>query len=262
MNPLPVVAIVGRPNVGKSTLFNALTRTRDALVADMPGVTRDRIYGTANIEDRKLVLVDTGGLAEDPDQISMESGRQVEQAIDEADAILFLIDGRAGLNAHDLEIGARLRTKNKPVIVVLNKTDGLDVQQAMLEASELAMGAMVPVSAEHRRGLDALGSELLAVLPPEAKDHTDPEPFDGVRLALIGRPNSGKSTLLNRLAGEERSLAMDMPGTTRDPVHADIEREGRAYRVVDTAGIRRRARGGGDQGPASHRKSRCGGPFN
>lgn len=242
MSTTPVLTIVGRPNVGKSTLFNALTRTRDALVADLPGVTRDRIYGTARLAERSVVVVDTGGLAAEPDEIESMTARQVNHAIDEADVVLFVLDGRAGINAHDQDIAADLRRRNKPVVVVLNKTDGLDVTTAMAAASELSLGDMVPVSAAHRRGLDRLSESVALHLPAEEEDVGEDEAFDGVRLALIGRPNTGKSTLLNRLAGEERSLAMDRPGTTRDPVNADIERSGKRYRVVDTAGIRRKAR--------------------
>ncbi len=244
MSRLPVITIVGRPNVGKSTLFNALTRSRDALVADMPGVTRDRIYGRAELGEESVVVIDTGGLTPDldPDPVAALSARQVQQALDEADGVLFVTDARDGLNAHDQEIGSKLRRLGKPVVVAVNKTDGLDAAQAVADASELGLGDILAVSAEHRRGLEALSGALLENLPRAESDETEDDDFDGIRLALVGRPNTGKSTLLNRLVGEERSLAVDLPGTTRDPVKADIQRDGHAYRLVDTAGIRRRSR--------------------
>ncbi|WP_376695448.1 ribosome biogenesis GTPase Der [Wenzhouxiangella sp. EGI_FJ10305] len=238
MSTLPVVAIVGRPNVGKSTLFNALTHTRDALVADTPGVTRDRIYGRASVAERRVILVDTGGLDQAGDEIELGAQAQTRLAIDEADAVLFLTDARAGILPVEHEIATDLRTRGKPVVHVVNKSDGLDPDLAVAEAAELGLGEIHPISASHRRGLDQLG-QALAELLPEMEESGVPDD-DGLRLALIGRPNAGKSTLMNRLLGEERALATPVAGTTRDPIHATVERDGVRYHLIDTAGIRRR----------------------
>lgn len=238
MSALPVVAIVGRPNVGKSTLFNALTRTRDALVADTPGVTRDRIYGRAEVADHTVILVDTGGLDEAGDEVELGAQAQTRLAIEEADVVLFLTDARAGVVPVEHEIAAELRSRGKPVIQVANKTDGLDPDLALAEAAELGLGEICPIAASHRRGLEQLGRAIAEQLP-EMEDSGVPDD-EGLRLALIGRPNAGKSTLLNRLLGEERALTTPMAGTTRDPVHATVERDGVRYHLIDTAGIRRR----------------------
>ena len=236
---LPVVAIVGRPNVGKSTLFNALTRTRDALVADLPGVTRDRLYGRAELDDRRLILIDTGGLEEARDEIESGRERQTRQAIDESDLVIFLTDARGGLLPADREIAAWLRTTGKPIVHAINKSDGLDPDLILGENLALGLADYCLVSATHRRGLDRLGELINSALPEmEPPSPADDEP--GIRLALIGRPNAGKSTLLNRFLGYERALATSVPGTTRDPVHARIERDGTVFHLVDTAGIRRR----------------------
>ncbi len=235
---LPVVAIVGRPNVGKSTLFNALTRTREALVADFPGVTRDRIYGRAILAERAVILIDTGGLEEAADELQAGAQRQTRLAVDEADMVLFISDARAGITPEDMEIVAWLRTLDKPLVHVVNKTDGMDANQAVADAVELGLEPRCMVAASHRRGLDQLARQIVAELP-----ETPPEiraSADAIYLALIGRPNAGKSTLLNRLLGEERALATAVPGTTRDPIHAEVERDGQRYHLVDTAGIRRR----------------------
>jgi GTPase len=238
MSDLPVVAIVGRPNVGKSTLFNALTRTRDALVADTPGVTRDRIYGRAVINGQPVILIDTGGLDEASGEVETGAQKQTRQAIDQADVIVFLSDGRAGVVPVEHQIAAELRSRNKPVVHAVNKTDGIDIDMALAEAAELGLGETCAIAASHRRGLGRLERILGDFLPEAAAEDELPE--DGIRLALIGRPNAGKSTLLNRLLGEERALATPVPGTTRDPIHATIERDGVTYHLVDTAGIRRR----------------------
>ncbi|RFF32217.1 ribosome biogenesis GTPase Der [Wenzhouxiangella sediminis] len=235
---MPVVAIVGRPNVGKSTLFNALTRTRDALVADTPGVTRDRIYGRAELDGRTVILVDTGGLDEAGGEVELGAQAQTRLAIDEADLVLFLTDARAGVVPVEHEIASDLRNRGKAVIQVVNKTDGLDPDMALAEAAELGLGDIFPIAASHRRGLEQLGHAVVERLP-EPEDSSVPDD-DGLRLALIGRPNAGKSTLLNRLLGEERALATPVAGTTRDPIHATIERDGVRYHLIDTAGIRRR----------------------
>jgi GTP-binding protein len=235
---LPAVAIVGRPNVGKSTLFNALTRTRDALVADFPGVTRDRIHGRADLAGRSAILVDTGGLDDAEGELESGAQRQTRQAIDEADVVLFLTDARDGLIPRDHELAAWLRTLDKPLVHVVNKSDGLDPDEVIAESSALGLSATCVIAASHRRGLDRLAQLCVESLPPETTVQAGSD--EAIHLALIGRPNAGKSTLLNRLAGEERALATATPGTTRDPVHARIERDGQLFEVVDTAGIRRR----------------------
>jgi GTPase len=238
MSDLPVVAIVGRPNVGKSTLFNALTRTRDALVADIPGVTRDRIYGRARLLEQDVILVDTGGLDDGGDEVETGAQQQTRQAIDESDLILFVTDARDGILPMDREIAAWMRTLDKPLVHVVNKSDGLDTDLVLAESAELGLSPCCLIAASHRRGLDRLARDICELLP-------EPVPVaaaraDGIHLALIGRPNAGKSTLLNRLLGEERALATPIPGTTRDPIHASVERNGQLYHLVDTAGIRRR----------------------
>ena len=237
---LPVVVIAGRPNVGKSTLFNALTRTRDALVADQPGVTRDRIYGRARLSERDVILVDTGGLDPDTDPMIQGAGRQTRIALSEADLIALVVDGRGAVSSEDLEIAARLRVLGTPVVVVVNKTDGIDIEGALAEFSALGFKVSVPIAAAHRRGLDRLADRIVEALPEERPEDVVINVADVIRLALIGRPNVGKSTLLNRLTGDERAMTADQPGTTRDPVAADLERGVRSYHLVDTAGIRRR----------------------
>lgn len=238
MSELPVIAIVGRPNVGKSTLFNALTRTRDALVADIPGVTRDRIYGRARLLEREVILVDTGGLDEGGDEVETGAQSQTRLAINEADLIVFVTDARDGLIPIDREIAAWLRTLDKPLVHAINKSDGLDMDMVLAEGTELGLSPCCMIAASHRRGLDRLARELLELLPESEGEQVPLE--EGIHLALIGRPNAGKSTLLNRLLGEERALATPIPGTTRDPIHARVERNGQIYHLVDTAGIRRR----------------------
>lgn len=237
---LPIVAIAGRPNVGKSTLFNALTRTRDALVADEPGVTRDRIYGRAVVDGRALLLVDTGGLDPDSDVLVRGVGRQTQIALEEADLIVFVVDGRGAATSEDFEIAARLRRLDKPVVLAVNKTDGLDADTSVAEFAALGLSEPVPIAAAHRRGLESLGSMVAEELPTEQATCVDVDRSDVIRLALIGRPNVGKSTLLNRLVGDERAVTADLPGTTRDPIAAELERAGRHYRLVDTAGMRRK----------------------
>lgn len=238
---LPVVVIAGRPNVGKSTLFNALTRTRDALVADQPGVTRDRIYGRARLAERDVLLVDTGGLDADGDGINQRAQAQTRAALDEADLVLFVVDGRTPLGAEDFEIAQRLRRLDKPVLVAVNKTDGMDVDVALAEVAALGLPGQIPIAAAHRRGLESLSEALVDALPPEPETPApSPGQSDRIRLTLVGRPNVGKSTLLNRLLGEERAVTANQPGTTRDPVRAELSRDGQAYALVDTAGIRRR----------------------
>lgn len=237
---LPVVAIVGRPNVGKSTLFNALTKTRDALVADMPGVTRDRIYGRAELGEIRVILIDTGGLESAGDEIEMGRERQTRMAIDEADLVIFLTDARDGIMPADLEIAGWLRRLDKPLLHAINKSDGLDSDAVLAENLELGLVPYCMISSSHRRGLDQLGQLVADALPADCLQSEAVLPQDGIQLALIGRPNAGKSTLLNRLLGYERALATAVPGTTRDPIRARVERDGEVFHLVDTAGIRRR----------------------
>jgi len=238
---LPVVAIVGRPNVGKSTLFNALTRTRDALVADLPGVTRDRRYGVSRVGDQPCVLVDTGGLVGAAEGIDYLTARQVHQAMDEASLVLFMVSARDGLTAADLEVAEVLRSKDREVLLVVNKIDGTDPDVSTAEFAALGMGQAVPVSAEHRQGLQTLMDEVAERLPA-MEEAAEPAAEQCRRLAIIGRPNVGKSTLVNRLLGEDRVMAFDQPGTTRDAVAIPMQRDGVDYELIDTAGVRRRAR--------------------
>lgn len=253
---LPVVAVVGRPNVGKSTLFNQLTGARDALVGDRPGLTRDRRYGVARRHGARFVVVDTGGLTNDPEEIAVRVGAQARRALDEAGRILFVVDARAGRTADDEAIAEWVRRLGKPVVLTVNKTDGLDPRTALVEFHALGLDAPVPVSAAHGRGLRALVQAL--ALGPESrepaapsgvadrvKERPGPAPEGGgkaVRIAVLGRPNAGKSTLVNRLLGEDRVIAHDAPGTTRDSVFIPFERDGRPFVLIDTAGLRRRAR--------------------
>jgi GTP-binding protein len=238
---LPVVAIVGRPNVGKSTLFNALTRTRDALVADMPGVTRDRQYGISRVGKNPCLLVDTGGLVSNAEGIDYLTAQQVHQAIEESELVLFVVSARDGLMAEDKEIASLLRKSSSQVVMVANKIDGLDEETAVADFASLGMGDLLPVAAAHRRGLDSMMRRVEQLLP-EAPEAEEEETTDRLRLAIVGRPNVGKSTLVNRLLGEERVLAFDQPGTTRDTISTMMERDGQEYELIDTAGVRRRSR--------------------
>jgi len=242
---LPVIAIVGRPNVGKSTLFNAITRSRDALVADRPGVTRDRHYGMAHAGDQAFVVVDTGGLSTDADPVIRLTSDQARQAISEADALLFVVDAREGLNAEDQRIASELRGVGRPVVLVANKVDGLDPDTALAEFHGLGLTPVVAVSAAHRRGLQGMLRHALDALPAErlaqASSGQDDGP-PGVRVAIVGRPNVGKSTLVNRLTGSDRVVTHDTPGTTRDSVEVPFQRDGRDFVLIDTAGLRRRGR--------------------
>ena len=240
---LPVVALIGRPNVGKSTLFNVLTRTRDALVHDMPGLTRDRHYGVCRIGERPFVLVDTGGLSGEAVSMDTLTARQVHLAIAEANVVVMVTDGRAGLSALDREILADLRKRGKPFLIAVNKTDGIDIDAALSDFSALgvAVADMVPIAAAHSRGLDLL---LAAITPHLPVDSPTEETYvdGGIRVAIVGRPNVGKSTLVNRLLGEERVVVSEEAGTTRDSIRVPLERDGKKYTLIDTAGVRRRAR--------------------
>ena len=238
---LPVIALVGRPNVGKSTLFNRLTRSRDALVADQPGLTRDRQYGIGKLGDRPYLVVDTGGLSGDREGIDALMEKQVLAAIEEADHLLFLVDARDGLTAGDEFIAERLRRTGKPITLVVNKTDGLDADTVASEFHALGLGDPRPIAAAQGRGVRSLIEGVLATLP-EAPETAAPPEEEGTRIAVVGRPNVGKSTLINRLLGEERVVAYDRPGTTRDAIAIPFEHQGRPYTLIDTAGVRRRAR--------------------
>ena len=247
----PVIALVGRPNVGKSTLFNQLTRTRDALVADLPGLTRDRKYGSARLGDRHdsalgerdVILIDTGGLSGEDAVLDERMAEQTWKAVDEADVLVFLVDARAGLTGADSTIAERLRRKNKPMILVTNKMDGADEVTALAEFSGLGLGEPVRLVASHGRGMLGLAERVIELLPPAAEDMDD-DAIDaaGMKVGIIGRPNVGKSTLVNRLLGEERMVTMDMPGTTRDSIFIPWEYNGKPVTLIDTAGVRRRGR--------------------
>ena len=236
---LPIVAIVGRPNVGKSTLFNALTRTRDAIIADVPGVTRDRQYGYARIGRVPCVLIDTGGLVDQPSGIEAQMREQTEKAVAEADRIIFLADARAGLTAPDRYVASELRRAGKPVTLAINKAEGLDADMVAADFQVLGFGEPHAIAAAHGQGCRDLIDTVLAGLEPGGGPADD---ASAIRVAIIGRPNVGKSTLVNRLLGEERVIASETPGTTRDSILVPFRRDERDFLLVDTAGIRRRAR--------------------
>ncbi|HTP40539.1 MAG TPA: ribosome biogenesis GTPase Der [Steroidobacteraceae bacterium] len=236
---LPVVAIVGRPNVGKSTLFNALTRTRDAIVADVPGVTRDRQYGYAKIGPIPCVLIDTGGLVEQPQGLDGQMRIQTEKAMAEADHIIFLADARAGLTSEDHFIARLLRRAGKPIVLAINKSEGLDPEVVSVDFHALGIGDPVPISSSHGQGCHELMDIVLGGLPEPVPPAMQ---TDAIRVAIIGRPNVGKSTLVNRILGEERVIASPEPGTTRDSILVPFERDGRQFLLVDTAGVRRRSK--------------------
>ncbi|MFT3733959.1 MAG: ribosome biogenesis GTPase Der [Rhodocyclaceae bacterium] len=236
----PTLVLVGRPNVGKSTLFNRLTRTRDALVADMPGLTRDRHYGIGRGGSKPYLVVDTGGfepLAKEG--IVAEMARQAESAIAEADALLFIVDGRTGLTPHDKQIAERLRRSGRPVFLAVNKGEGMNRAMVSAEFHELACGEPYVVSAAHGDGVRELLNLVLDTFPDDPEDDDESA---GPKVAIVGRPNVGKSTLINALLGEDRVIAFDMPGTTRDAISVPFERNGRQYTLIDTAGLRRRGK--------------------
>ncbi len=239
---LPLVALVGRPNVGKSTLFNALTRTRDALVHDQPGVTRDRHYGVCRLlEGHPFALVDTGGLSGEEAGLAGLTAQQARAGVDEADVVVLVVDGREGMAGLDQTILAWLRKSAKPLLLVVNKTDGIDPQAALAEFARLGIAAPLAVSSAHHRGIPELLAAIAAQLPDATAEVAALDP-ERLRLAVVGRPNVGKSTLVNRMIGEERVIASDVPGTTRDSIRVDLDRDGRKYQLIDTAGIRRRGK--------------------
>ena len=238
---LPVIAIVGRPNVGKSTLFNQLTRSRDALVADEPGVTRDRRFGFAEHEGARYIVVDTGGLGGTGDSaIDRLVDRQVEYALGEADAIVFVVDQRDGLTAADTTVGEALRRAGKPVTLAVNKSEGIQPALAAAEFFSLGLGDPIAIAARHGQGVERLITRVLADFDLEPASEREPD--DRPKLAVVGRPNVGKSTLINRLTGNDRLVTSPVPGTTRDSIVVPCEREGYRFYLIDTAGIRRRSR--------------------
>ena len=239
---LPIVALVGRPNVGKSTLFNVLTGTRDAIVADVPGLTRDRQYGFGRVGPMPFVVIDTGGLIENPKGIEAQMRAQTERAVAEADRLILLVDGRAGLTPQDDFVAREIRKSGKPTTLAVNKSEGLDLDMVAADFHALGLGEPRGISASHGQGCEDLMEQALAGLETDpAAEAADPG-AEGVRIAIIGRPNVGKSTLVNRLIGEERVIASEQPGTTRDSILVPFERDGRKFQLIDTAGMRRRAR--------------------
>jgi len=234
----PVIAIVGRPNVGKSTLFNCFTKSRDAIVADQPGLTRDRQYGYGVFEDRSFIVVDTGGIGVEEETLDNLMAKQSWQAINESDVIIFLVDARDGLTAADQIIAKKLRTSNKPILLVMNKIDGLDAHVAAADFHALGLGEPIAIAAAHRRGINVLLEKVLVKFPPVEEKIAEEKA--GIKIAIVGKPNVGKSTLVNRLLGEERVVVYDEPGTTRDSIFVHLERRGKHYIIIDTAGVRRR----------------------
>ena len=235
----PTLVIVGRPNVGKSTLFNRLTRTRDALVADVPGLTRDRHYGAGRLGGRPYLVVDTGGLEPEAQGVFVEMAKQVRTAIAEADAVVFVTDAREGLTARDTAIAEELRKSGKRVLVAVNKAEGMNSEVATAEFHELGLGAPHAISAEHGEGVVDMVEAALAGFPEESERE---DSSGAIRIAIVGRPNAGKSTLVNTLVGEERVVTFDQPGTTRDAIDVELNIKSRRYILVDTAGLRRRGR--------------------
>jgi GTP-binding protein len=241
----PVVALVGRPNVGKSTLFNRLTKSRDAIVADFAGLTRDRHYGEGQLGAREFIVVDTGGFEPDkPSGVVAEMAKQTKQAVAEADAVVFVVDVRTGVSGQDHDIARYLRTANKRVFLAVNKAEGMSESPALAEFHELGIGEPHAVSAAHGQGIRSLMEavlDALGIADPDDDDAAD----DGakpIRLAVAGRPNVGKSTLINTWLGEERLVAFDLPGTTRDAIHVPFERHGQRFELIDTAGLRRKGK--------------------
>jgi len=241
----PVIALVGRPNVGKSTLFNRLTRSRDALVADLPGLTRDRHYGEGRVGERPFLVIDTGGFEPVAKEgIMHEMALQTKQAVAEADVVMFIVDGRQGLTPHDKTITDFLRKSGRTVMLVVNKSEGMKYTSVTAEFYELGLGDPYVISAAHGDGVTDLVNEGIdQAMQQRPQEEEEFEPADhGVKIALVGRPNVGKSTLINTLVGEQRVIAFDMPGTTRDSIEVPFEKGGKHYTLIDTAGIRRRGK--------------------
>jgi GTP-binding protein len=240
----PVLALVGRPNVGKSTLFNRLTKSRDAIVADFAGLTRDRHYGNARFDKHEFIVIDTGGFEPTADNgIYKEMARQTQQAVAEADVVVFVVDARGGISAQDHDIANYLRRLGKPTILVANKAEGMKEGAQLVEFYELGLGEVLPVSASHGQGIRDMMAQALAPLNLADPDEEDAEADNGtIKLAVAGRPNVGKSTLINTWLGEERLVAFDMPGTTRDAISVPFERNGQMFELIDTAGLRRKGK--------------------
>jgi GTP-binding protein len=240
----PVIALVGRPNVGKSTLFNRLTRSRDALVADLPGLTRDRHYGEGRVGERPFLVIDTGGFEPIAKEgIMHEMAKQTKQAVVEADVVIFIVDGRQGLTPHDKTITDFLRKSGRSVMLVVNKAEGMKYTSVTADFYELGLGDPYVISAAHGDGVADLVDESLNIALAQRPDLGEEiDVARGIKIAIVGRPNVGKSTLVNTLLGEERVIAFDMPGTTRDSIEIPFEREGKQYTLIDTAGIRRRGK--------------------
>jgi GTPase len=236
---IPVIALVGRPNVGKSTLFNRLTKTQDALVADFPGLTRDRQYGQAKYDDKNYIVVDTGGIGVDDIAVDNLMSKQSEIALNEADIVLFLVDGRAGLTGVDEKIANSLRRLNKKLHLIVNKTEGLDDDVACADFQSLGIADIHPISSSHGHGIRSLLDDILSPFITQEEDLNDD---DAIKIAFAGRPNVGKSTLINRILGEERVVVYDMPGTTRDSIAIPFVRDEQKYVLIDTAGVRRKSR--------------------
>ncbi|VVC76315.1 GTPase Der [Aquicella siphonis] len=235
---LPVVAIVGRPNVGKSTLFNRLTHTRDALISAFPGTTRDRQYGEVNQDDRHFIIIDTGGITEEMDDVGKLITRQALQAIEDADKVLFLVDAQSGITPEDILIADTLRRSGKPVYLAVNKTEGMDPSLSVADAYELGLPSPLAIAAVHGSGIKRLLEHLFP--EPTSANNSPDETSNRIKLAIVGRPNVGKSTLTNRMLGEERVIVHDSPGTTRDSIYIPLERHDQHYTLIDTAGVRKR----------------------
>ena len=240
----PVIALVGRPNVGKSTLFNRLTKSRDAIVADFAGLTRDRHYGQGRLGNREYIVIDTGGFEPTAESgIFKEMAKQTRQAVAEADVVIFVVDARDGLSAQDHDIANYLRRLGKPTLLVANKAEGMRAGTQLAEFYELGLGEVIPVSAAHGEGVRSMLEAALDTLNlPEPEDEPEPDPHAPIRLAVAGRPNVGKSTLINTWLGEERLVAFDLPGTTRDAISVEFEHNGQKFELIDTAGLRRKGK--------------------
>ncbi|MGB3621552.1 MAG: ribosome biogenesis GTPase Der, partial [Ketobacter sp.] len=240
----PVFALVGRPNVGKSTLFNRLTRSRDAIVADMPGLTRDRQYGDAKWNEFDFIVIDTGGITGDEQGIDNYMRDQSMQAVEEAHAVLFLVDAQVGVTPADESLAQVLRLRQKPVYLVVNKVDGLNQDVVVADFFRLGLGDPCAIAAAHGRGISHMLEQVFEHLPKpeEAPDAEADRVEKGIKMAIVGRPNVGKSTLVNRMLGEDRVIVFDMPGTTRDSVYIPYERHGQRYTIIDTAGVRKRGK--------------------
>ena len=239
----PVIALVGRPNVGKSTLFNRLTKSRDAIVADFAGLTRDRHYGDGRLGGREFIVIDTGGFEpEKPTGIVAKMAQQTQAAVAEADAVVFVVDARAGVSGQDHDIARYLRSVGKRVLLAVNKAEGMSESPALAEFHELGIGEPHPISAAHGQGIRSLVEAALEEFPEEDEGAEEPDADAPIRLAVAGRPNVGKSTLINTWLGEERLVAFDMPGTTRDAIHVPFEHGGRRFELIDTAGLRRKGK--------------------